>query len=467
MSRTVAVLAGGVGAARYLRGLLGIVPATSVTAVVNTGDDTELHGLSISPDIDTITYTLSGAIDPERGWGLAGETWRAMDALQRYAAVRPSGSAAAPTWFNLGDQDLATHFYRTARLAEGATPTDVTAEIARAWGLELTLLPMTDQRFRTVVELAGGDEAGSRVSFQDYFVRLRHGVPVSDVRFEHDDARLTDAARATLSGADTIVIAPSNPLVSIGPIRALTGVDELLAGRRDRVVAVSPIVGGAALKGPADRMLVELGHEASVVGVARLYRTIARTLVIDHADAHLAEEVRATGMDCVVTDTVMSSPEIARSLAARRSTSGAETGQRIERRPASSDVQGDQPRWMRARTGDSANRWISSGRAGAATEAGPPAPTSVDHRSRSVVCSPVPTLITSPLPRPPARTSASTASSMKSRSRVWRPSPVSTGGRCSAAAAASAATTPPSARWRGPYTVARASAVNSTASCSR
>ena len=316
MSGTVAVLAGGVGAARYLRGLLGIVPAPSVTAVVNTGDDTELHGLAISPDIDTITYTLAGAIDPERGWGLAGETWRAMEALQRYVAVRPAGSAAAPTWFNLGDQDLATHFYRTARLAEGATLTDVTAEIARAWGLELTLLPMTDQRFRTVVELAGGEEAGNRVSFQDYFVRLRHGVPVSDVRFEHDHARITASARATLAAAETVVIAPSNPLVSIGPIRALAGVDELLAGRRDHVVAVSPIVGGAALKGPADRMLVELGHEASVLGVARLYRTIAGTLVIDHADAHLADEVRAAGMNCVVTDTVMSSQEIARSLAA-------------------------------------------------------------------------------------------------------------------------------------------------------
>lgn len=316
MTGSVAVLAGGVGAARYLRGLLGTVPARSVTAIVNTGDDTELHGLSISPDIDTITYTLAGAIDPERGWGLAGETWRAMESLHRYADVRPAWSTAAPTWFNLGDQDLATHFYRTARRAEGATLSDVTAEIARAWGLELTLLPMTDQRFRTVVELAGGDEAGSWVSFQDYFVRLRHGVPVSGVRFEHDDARLTEAARVTLAGAATIVIAPSNPLVSIAPIRALAGVDELLAGRRDRVVAVSPLVGGAALKGPADRMLVELGHEPSVVGIARLYRAIAGVLVIDHADAHLADEVRAVGMDCVVTDTVMSSPEIAQALAA-------------------------------------------------------------------------------------------------------------------------------------------------------
>jgi LPPG:FO 2-phospho-L-lactate transferase len=138
MTATVAVLAGGVGAARYLSGVLHVVPAHSVTAIINTGDDTELHGLAISPDIDTITYTLAGAIDPERGWGLAGETWRAMEALHRYASVRPDGSTAAPTWFNLGDQDLATHFYRTARRAEGASLTHVTAEIARAWGLELT-----------------------------------------------------------------------------------------------------------------------------------------------------------------------------------------------------------------------------------------------------------------------------------------------------------------------------------------
>src|SRR5699024_7836405 len=142
------------GAARFLAGLLGVVPARDVTAIVNTGDDTELHGLAISPDLDTITYTLAGAIDPERGWGLVDETWRAMEALTRYAAVRPDGSTAAPTWFNLGDQDLATHFYRTARLAEGATLTEVTAEIARAWGLELAMLPMTDDSLRTLVTLA-------------------------------------------------------------------------------------------------------------------------------------------------------------------------------------------------------------------------------------------------------------------------------------------------------------------------
>lgn len=313
---SVAVLCGGVGAARFLSGLLGVVPADEVVGVVNTGDDTELHGLTISPDLDTITYTLAGAIDPERGWGLAGETWRAMEALGRYAAVRPDGSSAAPTWFNLGDQDLATHFYRTARLAEGATLTAVTGEITRAWGLGLRLLPMTDERFRTVVELADGE----RVSFQDYFVRLRHGVPVAAVHFRHERAVLTHEAREALDSAETIVIAPSNPLVSIGPIRALPvmgggTVDDVLRTHREHVVAVSPIVGGAALKGPADRMLTELGMEPSVVGVARLYAPVAAALVIDPADADLAAAVEAEGMRAVVTPSVMSTPTIAHDLA--------------------------------------------------------------------------------------------------------------------------------------------------------
>ena len=308
---SVSVVCGGVGAARLLRGLVQVVDPARLSAVVNTGDDTELHGLSISPDLDTITYTLADAIDPERGWGLAGETWAAMESLGRYGAVRPEGSRAAPTWFNLGDRDLATHFYRTARLREGATLTEVTGEIARAWGLELALLPMTDDRFRTVVSLAGGGE----VEFQEYFVRLRHDVAVDGVRFDHTGATLTTMARTALTDADVVVIAPSNPIVSVGPVRALPGVDALLAARRERTVAVSPIVGGAALKGPAARMLVELGIPSSVVGVAELYREIAAALVIDPVDADLADDVRAAGMRPVVVPSVMSDATIARDLA--------------------------------------------------------------------------------------------------------------------------------------------------------
>ena len=312
--RRVAVLCGGVGAARFLRGLLGVVEAASVDAIVNTGDDTELHGLAISPDLDTITYTLADAIDPERGWGLAGETWRAMAALERYAEVRPDGSGAAPRWFNLGDTDLATHFYRSARLAEGASLSEVSAEIARAWGLGLTMLPMTDDRCRTMVTVVD-DGTLTEVTFQDYFVRLRHSVPVTAVRFDHDGAQPTGAVLDAIGTASAVVIAPSNPLVSIGPIRTLPGIDGALSARRESVVAVSPIVGGAALKGPADRMLRELGMDASVVGVARLYAPIAATLVVDDADADHAEAVEAAGMRCVVTPTIMSQPDVAATLA--------------------------------------------------------------------------------------------------------------------------------------------------------
>ncbi len=318
VDRSVAVVCGGVGAARFLRGLIDAVdePA-SITAVVNTGDDCSLHGLSISPDLDTIVYTVAGAIDPVRGWGLVDETWRAMESLERFESVRPDGSSAAPRWFNLGDRDLATHFYRTARLAEGATLTEVTDEIRRAWNVPFTVLPMSDDRISTLVTVDAASatpEQGREISFQDYFVRLRHGVAVSSIRFD-GAAALTDQARSALVEASCVVIAPSNPLVSIGPIRSLDGVDELLSARRDEVVAVSPIVGGAAIKGPADRMMVELGHEASVVGIAELYAPIASTLVIDSVDAHHADAVEAAGMRCVVTDTVMSTPAIARQLA--------------------------------------------------------------------------------------------------------------------------------------------------------
>jgi LPPG:FO 2-phospho-L-lactate transferase len=314
----IAVVSGGVGAARFLRGLIDAVddPA-SITAIVNTGDDCSLHGLAISPDLDTIVYTLAGAIDPERGWGLVDETWHAMESLERFESVRPRGSVAAPRWFNLGDRDLATHFYRTARLGEGATLTEVTDEIRRAWNVPITVLPMSDDRFATLVTVEDPDDDAEpvrEVSFQDYFVRLRHGDPVRSIRFE-GAADLTSRARSALLGASSIVIAPSNPLVSIGPMRSLAGVDELLAQRRDHVVAISPIVGGVALKGPADRMLAELGHEPNVVGIAALYSPIASTLVIDTVDAHHADEITAIGMRCVVTDTVMSTPTIARQLA--------------------------------------------------------------------------------------------------------------------------------------------------------
>lgn len=308
----ITVLAGGVGAARYLRGLLAVVDPGAVTAIVNTGDDLVLHGLWISPDLDTVTYTLSGSVNPETGWGLVGETWQAMDALGRFAGVVPPGSRAGATWFGLGDRDLATHLYRTARLGEGADLTTVTAEIATAFGLALRLLPMTTDRVATMVTV----EDEGEISFQDYFVRRRHDVAVTSVRVDGVAlARPGPGVLDALDGAERIVVAPSNPIVSIGPILDVPGVRERLERRRDDVVAVSPIVAGAALKGPADRMLVELGHEASVVGVARLYASIAGTLVVDDADAASASDVESAGMRCVVAPTVMKDLAVAAALA--------------------------------------------------------------------------------------------------------------------------------------------------------
>jgi LPPG:FO 2-phospho-L-lactate transferase len=312
----VTVLAGGVGAARFLRGLAMATDPSSIVAVVNTGDDAVLHGLHVSPDIDTVVYTLASAIDPGRGWGLSDESWRTMGALARYAGVRPAGSAAGGTWFNLGDQDLATHLYRTGRLAEGACLRDVTDEIRHAWGVGVKIVPMSDDPVRTMVtvdEDVDGAAAGTEIAFQDYFVRLQHAPRVRAVRF----AGAESAAPTFLSAlVGPVVIAPSNPIVSIGPIRALPGVEAALAANRERTVAISPIVAGAALKGPADRMLAELGHEPSVVGVARAYAPICGHLVIDRRDEALAGAVEAEGVRCTVTDTVMSTPEVAAALGA-------------------------------------------------------------------------------------------------------------------------------------------------------
>ncbi len=307
------VLAGGVGAARYLRGAIEAFDPSTVTAVVNVGDDIVLHGLNISPDLDTCTYTLAGAIDPQRGWGLVDETWQAMAELERYGG---------PAWFGLGDRDLGTHLYRTGRLNDGASLTEVTTEITAAWKLRCSLLPVTDDHLETRVTLLDGEE----IHFQEYFVRLAHDVAVESVRFVGaDTARPTTKAITAIEGAESLVIAPSNPIVSIGPILAVPGIREAVTARRERNVAVSPIVGGAALKGPADRMLRELGEEATVVGVARRYRHLAATLVIDEVDEELATEVESAGMRAVVMPTIMSEPGVAAALATACHEIGAST----------------------------------------------------------------------------------------------------------------------------------------------
>ena len=300
----IVTLAGGVGAARFLKGLCLVRPPEDLVAVINTADDTVLHGLHISPDIDTVTYSLAGVDNPETGWGLIGETWKVMESLNFLGGV---------TWFQLGDKDLGTHLYRTNRLIDGDSLTTVTSEIASQFKIKTKLLPMTDDKVSTFVTLA---DSGEEISFQEYFVKLKHSVAVSDIRFDGvEDSRPGSEVVESILNAEKIVIAPSNPLVSIGPILAISEIFSAVQSRRESTVAISPIVGGLALKGPADRLMRELGHEPSVVGVARLYKDFAGTLVIDNADESHRTAIEALGMRCVVTDTVMSSPTISASLA--------------------------------------------------------------------------------------------------------------------------------------------------------
>ncbi len=300
----IAVISGGVGAARFLRGLIDVVPAAHVTAIVNVADDMVLHGLAISPDIDTVTYTLADAIDPERGWGLRNETWSAMDALGRYGNRN---------WFSLGDQDLATHMERTAQLSEGQTLTQVTAHIADAWDIDVTILPVTNDRVSTFVTRA---DTGEEISFQDYFVGLQHDAAISAVRFDNiENAAATPEVSTAIAAADIVVIAPSNPIVSIAPVLNVPGVIEALTARSGPTVAISPIVGGEALKGPAAHMLTQLGHDADVAGVADLWSNVVDVILLDDADADRCAAVAAHGVTPYVTDTIMATPQRRATLA--------------------------------------------------------------------------------------------------------------------------------------------------------
>lgn len=302
-SGSIVVICGGVGAARFLRGLLQAVPPAQVTGIVNTGDDMRLHGLAISPDLDTCTYTLADAINPETGWGLAGETWQARTTLERYGGQ---------TWFGLGDRDLGTHLYRTQRLDEGATLAQVTSEIVAAWDLGLRLLPMTDDPVRTRVTI----DSGETLDFQRYFVERQHQDHVTAVRFDGiETARPADGVLQAIAEASAIVIAPSNPFVSIAPVLAVPGLRSALIERRDQTACISPIIGGAAVKGPAADLMRTLGHDVSAVGVARIMADVASHLVIDTVDADLADAVSEAGITPVVTDTMMTDPTVAAALA--------------------------------------------------------------------------------------------------------------------------------------------------------
>ena len=288
--RRVAVLCGGVGAARFLSGLIAVVDPSAVTAVVNVADDDEFHGLNVSPDLDTVLYTLAGIVDEAQGWGRKDETFHAQEELARFGE---------DAWFRLGDRDLATHIHRTRLLRAGTSLTDVVDGMRTALGIGARILPATDTGQRTMVRTPDG-----WIAFQEYFVKRRTADTVNEVRFE-PDAAPSAHVRAAIAEADVIVIAPSNPFVSIGPILALAGMRDALRAARAKVVAVSPIVGGAAIKGPAAAMLASLGHEVSALGVARIYADVAGAFVIDEADADLGPAIEGLGLRATVASTIM------------------------------------------------------------------------------------------------------------------------------------------------------------------
>ncbi len=291
------------GAAKFLRGLVKRIPPERLTVIVNTGDDENFYGLHVSPDVDTVTYTLAGLVNPGHGWGLKDDTFAALNALARFYG-KP--------WFNLGDRDLATHLYRTERLRAGESLSRVTALIAKRLGVRSEILPMSDDRVHTWVKVRGR----AAMPFQEYFVRNRSRGAVEGIELRGiEDARPLPAALSALRRASAVILAPSNPFVSLGPILALKGMRQALAKIRPRVAAISPIVGGRTLKGPADKMLRGLGLEVSPLGVARLYRDIVGVFVMDIRDKDYLEPVRALGMRAVAVDTIMTTPAKAARLA--------------------------------------------------------------------------------------------------------------------------------------------------------
>ena len=303
MSAPVVVLAGGVGAARYLRGVVRAVAPEDVTVVVNTGDDRSFYGVHVSPDLDIVTYTLADRIDPERGFGLAGDTYRLVDRL---------AELGHEAWFRLGDADYANCLHRTLRLAEGAGLHAVTDELRRDLGLTLRLLPMSNDPCPTRVELSGG----TSIHFEEY--RVRDGAPTDVEAVDLSAARAASPAPGVLDAiaeAETVLVCPSNPIVSIGPILAVPGLREALDASSAPIVAVSPIVSGAPIKGPAHTLLRALGIEVSALGVARFYSEWIDGFVFDERDAALLPEIEALGLAATAVDTMMVDPTVSESVA--------------------------------------------------------------------------------------------------------------------------------------------------------
>ena len=292
----IVALAGGIGAAKLLLGLGRVMDPRDLAVIVNTGDDIVLHGLFISPDLDIVTYTLAGLVNPDTGWGFRDETFRTLDQLAVYGRSN---------WFHLGDRDLATHIHRTAMLREGKRLTEVADSIRRALGVAARIFPMSDQPVPTMIETDEG-----RLHFQEYLVQRRAVPEVRAISFDGiEQAHPAPGVLDVLDRASSIVICPSNPLVSIGPILATPGVREALRRRRAHVIAVCPIVGGKSLKGPSDRMLAQLGHDVSALGVARMYHDICGTFVIDPVDGAQRSAIESLGLEVVIHPTVMRTVE--------------------------------------------------------------------------------------------------------------------------------------------------------------
>jgi len=292
----ITALAGGVGAARFLQGLVRVVPQNEVTVIVNTGDDIELYGLHISPDLDIVMYTLAGTVDEEKGWGICGDTFHCLETLRKYGHE---------TWFNLGDRDLATHIYRTHLLKNEFLLSEVTSRLCQALGLSVKILPMTNDRFATKIAT---DKA--TMHFQEYLVKRGAQDRVVNVVFEGaEEAQPAPGVVDSILGSDVVVVCPSNPIVSIGTILSVKNVRTALKETKAKVVAISPIVGGRPIKGPADKLMQGLGLEVSAYSVAKLYQDFLDTFIIDRVDKAEKEHIENLGVQVIVTNTIMKTLE--------------------------------------------------------------------------------------------------------------------------------------------------------------
>jgi len=298
----ITTLAGGIGAAKFLVGLADVIPPEDITVIANTGDDIELFGLRISPDIDTVTYTLARVVNEDTGWGLAGDTFECIKWMARYGE---------PVWFNLGDRDLATHIYRSEQLREGCSLSEVTDHLRRSLSVKSKILPMTDSYTPTRVVTDEGE-----MHLQEYFVRRRCEPKVRELRFDNiESSRPAPGVEQAILDADAVIVCPSNPFISIGPILAVPGLRETLRQTKANVIAITPIIAGRAIKGPTASMLGDLGHEVSARGVASLYKDFVNVFVLDEVDKDMGSEIESLGVKVATTDTVMETIEDKRRLA--------------------------------------------------------------------------------------------------------------------------------------------------------